>query len=116
MVSNIISTHHATNLVDADSMKLVLKHLLFIGLFIIVFVSVPSHIYVKGEDLELEYDNYIMITVYPNESIIMTLKGSYSNSLSPWEQTPPLKELSLILDVAATEEDLTTIENELHVN
>jgi len=91
-------------------MKFVQRHLL-IGLLFMVLVSTPSHIYTRGADSE-DYDNYIAITVYPDESTVMALKGSHSDSSSPLEQRPA-QELSLVLNVTAEEEDLTTIENEL---
>lgn len=99
-------------------MSLVQRHLL-IGLFLIVLVSTPSHVYVKGADPE-DYDNYIAVTVYPDESIIVTLKGSHSDS-SPFEQSPaqrvagPFEELRLILNITAEEEDLTIIGNKLRI-
>lgn len=92
------------------------KRLLFTGLFIGVLVSIPSIINAEGEDSdELDYDNYVAITVYPDESIIMTLRGSYSDNYSTWEQRSPLKGLGLILDVAVPEEGVTTIGSEFHV-
>ena len=91
------------------------KRLLFIGLFIGVLMSIPYHMYAEGADIdELDYDNYIAITVYPDESIIMTLRGSHSDSFSTWEQRSTLKELCLILDVTVAEEDVTTMESEFH--
>jgi hypothetical protein len=116
VASNKISILNVTKLVDADNMKRVWKRLLFIGLFIGVLVSIPYHMYAEGEDSdELDYDNYIAITVYPDESIIMTLRGSHSDSFSIWEQRSTLKELSLILDVTVAEEGVTTMESEFHV-
>ena len=98
-------------------MKLVQKRI-FVVLFFIVLVSTPSRVYVEGADTE-DYDNYIAITVYPDESIVVTLKGSHSDS-SPFEQSPaqqaagPFEELSLLLNIT-TEQDLTTIANVLHI-
>jgi len=69
----------------------------------------------EGADSELDYDNYVAITVYPNGSIIMTLRGSHSESYSPWEQQSSLEELGLTIDVAVAEEEVTTIESEIYV-
>ena len=92
------------------------KRLLFIGLFIGVLASIPYHLYAEGADIdELDYDNYIAITVYPDDSIIMTLQGSQSNSFSTWEQRSTLKELGLTLDVTVAEEEVTTIESEIYI-
>jgi hypothetical protein len=97
-------------------MKRVWKRLFVMGLFIGVLASIPIYMHAEGADIdELDYDNYIAITVYPDESIVMTLRGSHSDSISPWEQRSTLKELGLTLDVAAAEEDVTTIESEIHV-
>ncbi|MCK4400654.1 hypothetical protein KAV46_06670, partial [Candidatus Bathyarchaeota archaeon] len=100
----------------AVNMKRVWKRLLVIGLFIGVLASIPYYMHAEGVDSdELDYDNYIAITVYPDESIVMTLRGSHSDSFSHWEQRSTLKELGLNLDVTAAEEDVTTIESEIHV-
>lgn len=97
-------------------MKRVWKRLLVIGLFIGVLASIPYYMHAEGVDSdELDYDNYIAITVYPDESIVMTLRGSHSDSFSHWEQRSTLKELGLNLDVTAAEEDVTTIESEIYV-
>ena len=97
-------------------MKPVWKRLLVVGLFIGVLASIPYYMHAEGADSdELDYDNYIVITVYPDENIVMTLRGSHSDSISPWEQRSTLKELGLNLDVTAEEEDVTTIESEIHV-
>ena len=86
------------------------------GLFIGVLASIPYYMHAEGVDSdELDYDNYIAITVYPDESIVMTLRGSHSDSFSHWEQRSTLIELDLNLDVTAAEEDVTTIESEIHV-
>jgi len=103
-------------LVDADNMKRVSKRLLVIGLFIGVLVSIPYYMRAGGADSdELDYDNYIAITVYPDESVILTLQGSNSDSFSTWEQRSTIKELGLTLDVAAAGEDVTIIESEIYV-
>jgi hypothetical protein len=116
VASNKISILNVTKLVDADNMKRIWRRLLFIGLFIGVLVSIPYYMHAEGADNdELDYDNYVAITVYPDESIIMTLRGSRSDSFSSWEQRSTLKELGLILDVTVTEEEVTVIESELHV-
>lgn len=97
-------------------MKRVWKRLLVVGLFIGVLASIPFYMHAEGADFdELDYDNYIAIKVYPDESIIMTLQGSHSDSFSTWEQRSTLKELGLTLDVTVAEEEVTTIESGFHV-
>ena len=93
-------------------MKPVHGHIL-ITLIVIALVSAPSHACVKGADAE-DYDNSIAVTVHPDESITVTLKGSSGESLSPWEDVD-FRELSMVLNVTAKEGDLTTIANELRV-
>ena len=97
-------------------MKRIWRHLIFTGLFIGILVSIPYYLHAEGADIdELDYDNYIAITVYPDESIIMTLQGSHSDSFSTWEQRSTLKELGLTLDVTVAEEEVTTIESEIYI-
>lgn len=76
-------------------------------------MSVPCYMLVGGAETdELDYDNYIAITVYPDESIIMTIHGSHVESLSPWERST-LEELGLTLDVTVEEEDSAAIESQI---
>jgi hypothetical protein len=94
-------------------MKHVWRHLTFIGLLIGVLVSVPCYMLVGGAETdELDYDNYIAITVYPDESIIMTIHGSHVESLSPWDRST-LEELGLTLDVTVEDEDSAAIESQI---
>jgi hypothetical protein len=96
-------------------MKRVWKHLTYIGLLIGILVSVPCYMLVGGAETdELDYDNYMAITVHPDGSIIMTLQGSHVESLSPWEQSN-LDELGMILDVTVEEENITSIDSEIQV-
>ena len=96
-------------------MKLVWRRLVFIGLLIGVLVSVPCCMLVGGAEIdELDYDNYMAITVHPDGSIIMTIHGSHVESLSSWERST-LEELGLTLDVTVEDEDSATIESEIHV-
>jgi hypothetical protein len=97
-------------------MKSVWKRLVFAGLLIGVLASVPCFMLVGGADTdELDYDNYVAITVNLDESIILTLRGSSVEGFSPWEQESTLKELGLVLDVTVEDEDSTTIESEIRV-
>ncbi len=96
-------------------MKRVWKRLTYIGLLIGILVSVPCYMLVGGAETdELDYDNYIAITVYPDESIIMTLRGSHIESISPWERST-LEELGITLDVTVEDEDFTAVESEIRV-
>jgi hypothetical protein len=95
--------------------KRVWKRLTYIGLLIGILVSVPYYMLLGGAETdELDYDNYIAITVYPDESIIMTLRGSHIESISPWERST-LKELGITLDVTVEDEDFTAVESEIRV-
>ncbi len=95
-------------------MKPVRKRL-FIGLLIGVLLSVLCYMLVGGAETdELDYDNYMAITVHPDGSIITTLRGSHVESISPWERST-LEELGLTLDVTVEEEDVTSIDSEIRV-
>ncbi len=96
-------------------MKRVCKNLAFIGLLTCVLAYVPCYMRVGGADIdELGYDNFIAITVHPDESIVLTLRGSHVDAFSPWERST-LEELGLTLDVTVEEEDVTTVESEIDV-
>jgi len=92
-------------------MKPVHGHLI-ITLIVMSLVSTPTT-WVKGADAE-DYDNSITVTVHPDESITVTLKGISGESPSPWEDAS-FRELSMVLNVTAEDEDLTTIANEWRV-
>ena len=96
-------------------MKRVWRRLVVVGLLIAVSVSVPCILLVGGAETdELDYENYVAVTVHPDGSIIMTLQGSHVESLSPWERST-LQELGMTLDVTVEDEDVTQIESEVRV-
>ena len=94
-------------------MKHYCKHLLFIGLLIMVLMLAPLFAY--GADPELEYDNYIAITVAPDGSIIMTLKGDQSYSYSPWQGQSDIKNIDMTIDINVEDNDLTSFDSDINI-
>ena len=68
-----------------------------------------------GADPELEYDNYIAITVAPDGSISMTLKGDHSYSYSPWEGHSDIKNLDMMIDINVENDDLTAFDSDINL-
>ena len=97
-----------------DKMKHYCKRLLFVGLLIGVLM-LASPVLAEGADSELDYDNYIAITVSPDGSIIMTLQGDQSYSYSPWEVQSGIKELDLMIDFNVEDDDRTSFESEFNI-
>ncbi|MGW8179952.1 MAG: hypothetical protein ACWGQW_14500, partial [bacterium] len=54
---------------------------LLLGLIICSLVLSPSPLY--AQDTELDYENYILVTVYPDGGITVGLQGTQSENLSP---------------------------------
>ena len=94
-------------------MKNYCKRFLFVGLLIVVLMSVPLLAY--GADPELEYDSYIAITVTPDGSIIMTLRGDQSYSYSPWQGQSDIKKLDMTIDINAEDDDLTSFDSNINI-
>jgi hypothetical protein len=68
-----------------------------------------------GADPELEYDNYIAITVAPDGSIIMTLKGDQSYTYSPWQGQSDIKDLDMTIDINVENDDLTSFDSDINI-
>ena len=95
-------------------MKHYCKRFLFVGLLIgVLMLACP--VLAEGADSELDYDNYIAITVSPDGSIIMTLQGDQSYSYSPLEGQSDIKELDLIIDFNVEDDDRTSFESEFNI-
>ena len=69
---------------------------LLLGIIICSLVLSPSPLY--AQDTELDYENYILVTVYPDGGITVGLQGVQSESLSPLMQSE-LKEIDATIDV-----------------
>jgi hypothetical protein len=93
-------------------MKHYCKRLFFNG-FLIVVLMAPS-LLVYGVDPELEYDNYIAMTVDPDGSIIMTIKGDQSYSYSLWQGQSNIKNLDMMIDINV-EDDLTSFDSDINI-
>jgi len=94
-------------------MKHYCKRIFFIGVLIVVLMLAPLFAY--GADPELEYDNYIAITVAPDGSIIMTLKGDQSYSYSPWQGQSDIKNLDMTIDINVEDDDLTSFDSDINI-
>ena len=77
--------------VDVDMLVYNLFHIkrkcfLPIGLLLLgIFLSSCSIMVVEGVSSdEIDYDNYLSLKVYPDDRIMMTLKGNYNKTLHPW--------------------------------
>ena len=92
------------------------KCVLPIGLLLIgVLMSSCFIVITEGADSdEIEYENYLAIKVYPDERILMTLKGSHSETISPWEQLST-KSFDLTMETTATGEDVTDIDSHFSI-
>jgi len=85
---------------------------LLLGLIICSLVLSPSPLY--AQDTELDYENYILVTVYPDGGITVGLQGTQSESLSPLMQSE-LKELDATIDVTVEDADTATVDAGLHL-
>ena len=89
------------------------RSLLPVGLlFVLVLVS-SCTVIAYCADSEFEYENYLAIKVYPDDSIVMTLKGSHAEAISPGEEVS-VGDVELTLETA-TEGDVTDIDSHLSV-
>jgi hypothetical protein len=71
--------------------------------------------FTEGADSdEIEYENYLAIKVFPDDSILMTLKGSHSETISPWKQLSA-KGFDIIMEITSPEEDVTDIDNRFFI-
>ncbi|TRO53034.1 hypothetical protein E2P71_06855, partial [Candidatus Bathyarchaeota archaeon] len=85
---------------------------LLLGLIICSLVLSPSPLY--AQDTELDYENYILVTVYPDGGITVGLQGTQSENLSPLGQSE-LKELDATIDVVVEDADTATVDAGLHL-
>jgi hypothetical protein len=92
------------------------KGVLPIGLLLIsVLISSCFIVITEGADSnEIEYENYLSLKVYPDERILMTLKGSHSEALSPWKQSST-EGFDLSLEISATGEDVTHMDSRFSI-
>jgi len=94
-------------------MKHYCKSLFFIVLLIVALMLTPLYAY--GTDSELEYDNYIAITVAPDGSIIMTLKGDQSYNYSPLQGQSDIRNLDMTIDINVEDDALTSFDSDINI-
>lgn len=95
-------------------MKHYSKRLFLVG-FIIATLIISWPVPAYCADTELEYDNYIAITVSPDGSIIMTIQGDQSYTYSPWEGQPDIKDLDMMIDINVETDDRTSFHSSIDV-
>lgn len=70
---------------------------------------------VYGVDYELSYDNYIAITVAPDDTITMNLKGDQSHSNADSQNQSGIKKIDMTIDIKVEEEDLTSFDSDISI-
>lgn len=93
-------------------MKSDCKRYLLLGAIICSLILSPSPLY--AQDIELDYENYILVTVYPDAGITVGLQGSQSESFSPLMQSE-LKEIDVTIDVNVENADTAIVDAGLHL-
>ena len=93
-------------------MKVKCRHLI-IGIIIttILYLSSSCALAENTNSDELDYDKSIVITVYPDDSIILTFRGNLDETFSRVEQQLSYKELRLFFN-AEVEDESAIIEND----
>ena len=81
-------------------------------LFAMVLVS-SCAVIARGVDYEEEYENYIAIKLFPDESILMALKGGFAEEVSPYDVVSA-EDIKISLETS-TEGDVTEIDSHLSV-
>ncbi len=84
-----------------------------VGLLFAMLLVSSCSVIVQGLDYEEEYENYLAIKLFPDDSILMTLRGSHAEAISPWEDVSA-EDVVLTLETA-TEGDVTEIDSHLSV-
>ncbi len=90
------------------------KRLFLVG-FLISTLILSCPVLTIGADAELEYDNYIAITVSPDGSIIMTIQGDQSITYSPWEGQSDIKDLDMMIDINVETGDRASFDSQIDV-
>lgn len=94
--------------VDFRRLHFFVVGILFVGALVSCCLSMPA---MGMEPDETEYENYLLVKVFPDDAILMTLKGSHSEDISPWEQSTA-EEFNTNLEITAEGEDLTTVDGD----
>jgi hypothetical protein len=89
------------------------RSVLPIGLFLALVLVSACSVIAHGVDAELDYENFLAIKVYPDESIVMTMRGGYTEAASPWEEVSA-EGVELTLETS-TEGEVTEIDSRLSV-
>jgi hypothetical protein len=82
----------------------------FISAFILF--TVISFQTVKG-DVGEPSDNYLLLKVYPDESISLSSKGNYSGVSTSFEDSPLIKSVILSIDITSLQENVTDLKSRL---
>lgn len=69
----------------------------------------------QSTDTELEYDNYILVTVSPDGGITVAIEGIHSESYSPMDLHSEIKDFDMSIDVMVEDEDTSIIDSEIIV-
>lgn len=89
------------------------KPVLTVGLLFAMLLVASCSVIAQGVDYEEEYENYISIKLFPDESILMALKGGFAEAVSSSEDISA-EDISLTLETS-TEGDVTEIDSHLSV-
>lgn len=95
-------------------MKSDCKHLLIVTAIIWCIVINPFLLHAQRTVSELDYDNYILVTVGTDGGITMTFNGEQSESVSPWVQSE-LGNLSMTIDVTVEDKETSIVDGQLRV-
>jgi hypothetical protein len=89
------------------------RSVLTVGLLFAMLLVASCSVIAQGVDYEEEYENYISIKLFPDESILMALKGGFAEAVSPSVDISA-EDISLTLETS-TEGDVTEIDSHLSV-
>jgi len=89
------------------------KSILTVGLLLAIVLVASCSVIAQGLDYEEEYENYIAIKLFPDESILMTLKGGFAEEVSPYDVVSA-EDITLTLETS-TEGDVTEIDSHISV-
>ena len=89
------------------------KSILTVGLLLAIVLVASCSVIAQGLDYEEEYENYIAIKLFPDDSILMTLKGGFAEEVSPYDVVSA-EDITLTLETS-TEGDVTEIDSHISV-
>jgi hypothetical protein len=88
-----------------------------LALFVAAFFAIALCSVAIGLNSEdYGYENYLSFKVCPDESVIMTVKGSYSDLIDHLEgMPPPIEGFDMNLELSTVNEDLTEVDGDFSV-